>query len=527
MELNNVKDVPAALPAEPAATAASPVDVLISGAGPTGIALAIDLARRGVTALLVERQDRLSPGARGTGVQPRTQEVYEDLGVIEAARAAGGPYPKMARWEDGRMTEVTDMIIGGEPTPAAPYASALMIPQWRNLEVLRDRLTELGGSVLLNTEVTGFEQDAEGVRGLLRAADGSLRTAHARYLVAADGGRSTIRRAIGVGMGGPSLPTGAALLADLAIEGLDRQHWHRWEQPNGGFVMLLPLAGTTDHFQCYVVDGSEPDTAPDAVRAAVAAHTHLTVEQIREVVWSSVFRPKAGMADSFRAGRVFLAGDAAHIHSPAGGQGLNTSVQDAYNLGWKLGQVLRHGAPDSLLDSYEAERRPIAARILETSSRLHRSGTMKRGRDLHQLDIGYPEGPLTRELRPAVPEGAPRAGDRAPDAPCATPDGTPVRLFDLFRGPHFTLLVLGETDLDTTALPTDLTLLRTVRAAGPSPDLTDPDGHLSDAYGTAPGLYLIRPDGYIAAAIPAAGATAHATDALRPYLADATVRTAR
>ncbi|MCB5909564.1 FAD-dependent monooxygenase [Streptomyces pinistramenti] len=529
MELNNVKDAEdaaATRTTEPSATAESPVDVLISGAGPTGIALAIDLARRGVTALLVERQDRLSPGARGTGIQPRTQEVYEDLGVIDAARANGGRYPKMAHWADGRMIAETDMIIGSEPTPAAPYASALMIPQWRNLEVLRDRLTELGGSVLLNTELTGFEQDAHGVRGRLRATDGSVRTAHARYLVAADGGRSTVRRTIGVGMGGPSLPSGAALLADLAIDGLDREHWHRWERPGGGFVMLLPLAGT-DHFQCYVVDGSEPDTDPDAVRAAVAAHTHLTVAQIREVVWSSVFRPKAGMADSFRAGRVFLAGDAAHIHSPAGGQGLNTSVQDAYNLGWKLGQVLRHGAPDSLLDSYEAERRPIAARILETSTRLHRSGTMKRGRDLHQLDIGYPEGPLTRELRPAVPGGTARAGDRAPDAPCTTPDGTPVRLFDLFRGPHFTLLVLGETDLDTTALPADPALLRTVRAAGPAPHLLDPDGHLGNAYGTAPALYLIRPDGYIATAAPADEATAHAAEALRPYLAGVGTRPVR
>lgn len=106
-----------------------------------------------------------------------------------------------------------------------------------------------------------------------------------------------------------------------------------------------------------------------------------------------LYRPKAGMVDAYRHGRVFLAGDAAHIHSPAGGQGLNTSVQDAYNLGWKLGQVLRHGAPDALLDTYHVERRPIAERILDTSTRLHRSRELRRGRDLHQLDIGYRDSP--------------------------------------------------------------------------------------------------------------------------------------
>ncbi|MGY5124831.1 FAD-dependent monooxygenase [Streptomyces nigrescens] len=521
MELNNVKGA-----AGVTDDLATTVDVLIAGAGPTGLALGIDLARRGVRALLVERQDQLSRGARGTGLQPRTQEVYDDLGVLAAIQAAGGLFPKTARWENGRIAEISEMIERVDPTPAVPYSNGLMVPQFRNQELLFARLQELGGRVLLGTELTTFTQDSDRVTARLRGADGVERSVRTAYLVAADGGRSTVRRALGIEMSGPSLPPGAAVLADVRVDGLDRDHWHRWNLPNNGFVALLPLAGT-DYFQTFVVVGGATDTSPEAVRALIAAHTHLAAEQIREVLWSSLYRPKAGMADTFRDGRVFLAGDAAHIHSPAGGQGLNTSVQDAYNLGWKLGQVLRHGAPDTLLDSYETERRPIAARILDTSTRLHRSGSLRRGRDLHQLDIGYPGSPLTRELRTDLAEGVPVAGDRAPDAPCTTADGRPTRLFDAFRGPHFTLLTLGATDLDDTALPADPALLRVVRVGGPSPDLLDTGGHVRDAYGSGPAVLLIRPDGYLALAAPAEDATARVTAALGTYLGAGTAQAAR
>ncbi|WP_432002144.1 FAD-dependent monooxygenase [Streptomyces sioyaensis] len=508
MELNNVKDSVGVADDLP-----TTVDVLIAGAGPTGLALGIDLARRGVRALVVERQDRLSPGARGTGVQPRTQEVYEDLGVLDAMRAVGGQYPPLGLWEDGRITEVSEMIERVDPTPAVPHSTALMVPQFRALEVLHARLTELGGSVLLGTELTAFTQDADGVTVRLQRA-GASHTVRSAYLVAADGGRSTVRRELGTGMSGPSLEPGVALLADVRIDGLDRDHWHRWILPNGAFSALLPLAGT-DLFQTLIAapEGST-DTSPEAVRTLLSTRTHLAPEQIREVVWSSLFRPRAGMADSYRTGRVFLAGDAAHVHSPAGGQGLNTSVQDAYNLGWKLGQVLRYGAPDSLLDSYGTERRPIAAHILDTSTRLHRSGSLRRGRDLHQLDLGYPDSPLTRELRTDLAEGTPVAGDRAPDAPCRTADGRPTRLFDAFRGPHFTLLALGDIELDEAQLPADPALLRVVRVGGPAPDLLDADGHVQDAYGSGPAVLLVRPDGYLALGAPAEGATARVSAAL-------------
>ncbi|MEU3709213.1 FAD-dependent monooxygenase [Streptomyces catenulae] len=528
MALNNVKDTSVAATAAALPTSEDPgdaVDVLIAGAGPTGLALAIDLTRRGLRALVVERQQTLSPGARGTGHQPRSLEVYDDLGLLDAMQAGGGPYPEIGVWRDGRLVESLTAVERYEPTPATPYANILMVPLFRTVKLFHDRLRELGGEVRFGTELTTFSQDTEGVTATLRGPDGVSRPVRARYLVAADGGRSTVRRALGITMSGPSLEEGAALLADVRVEGLDRDHWHRWVLPGEfGGVMMLPLA-RTDLFQVFVIAPDEtPDPSEEGTRAALARHTHLTPEQIREVRWTSVYRPRAARADTFRSGRVFLTGDAAHIHSPAGGQGLNTGVQDAYNLGWKLGQVLRHGAPDTLLDSYEAERLPIADHILDTSTRLHRDRNWRRSRDLHQLGIGYPDSPLTQELRPHVPESVPHAGDRAPDAPCTTPDGAPVRLFDLLRGPHFTLLALGDVELDTAALPADPTLLRTVRAAGPSPDLLDPHGHLRDAYGPDAALYLIRPDGYITWAAPAEGAPGRVAEALRPFLGDGALR---
>jgi len=458
-------------------------DVLIVGAGPTGLTLACDLARRGVRTLLVEKADRLFPGSRGKGLQPRTQEVFDDLGVIDAIQASGARYPLMMTWEDGERRGAWDLIERRPVTPGAPYPDVWMIPQWRTQQILHARLQELGGSVEFGTALTGLSQNADGVEAVLEHPDGTTRTVTADYLVAADGGRSAVRRAVGIPMAGETVDPRPALVADIRLDGLDRDNWHIWPTAPGGALLLCPLPGTDD-FQLFAqFQEGEPDISPDGVRKAVAARTHLPAGAVREVRWASDFRPRAALAERFRAGRVFLAGDAAHIHSPAGGQGLNTSVQDAYNLGWKLGQVLRHGAPPELLESYEQERLPIAAEVLQISTQLHRAGRTtsagdgrgpQRGTSTDQLDVGYRGGPLSTEARRDVPEDAVQAGDRAPDAECTAADGTSQRLFDVLRGPHFTLVAAG---CEPPAVPAGV---RTARV---------------DAYGT--GLFLIRPDGYV------------------------------
>ncbi|MFF8595821.1 FAD-dependent oxidoreductase [Streptomyces sp. NPDC015220] len=457
-------------------------DVLIVGAGPTGLALGVDLARRGVDALVVERAQSLFPGSRGKGFQPRTMEVFDDLGVLDAIRAAGGTYPVGMIWKDGRRAGERRMF---EPLPVSedtPYTEPWMVPQWRTQEILRARLEELGGEVAFGREVVGVAQDEDGVTAHLASGE-PLR---ARYAVAADGGRSAVRRALGVGMTGELVDPSPMLVADVRIDGLDRDNWHFFPGADGRLA-LCPLAGTEDfQLTAEFPEGTEVDLTPDGIRKVVADRTHLAAEDVTEVRWASDFRPRAALADRFRMGRVFLAGDAAHVHSPAGGQGLNTSVQDAYNLGWKLGAVLNGGAPAALLDTYEEERRPIAARMLGVSTGVHR-GEVRRGKETQQLALGYPESSLTAETR-ATPTGTLRAGDRAPDGRV---DG--VRLFDAFRGPHWTLLALG-----TGAPAEDLGAVRVVR------------GPAHGAYGT--GAFLVRPDGYV-------GWAAETADGLTEYLA--------
>lgn len=445
-------------------------DVLIIGAGPTGLALGVDLARRGVDALVLERGEALFPGSRGKGLQPRTMEVFDDLGIFDALHAVAGGYPVAMIWKDGERAGERHMFDPVEASEDSPYNAPWMVPQWRTQEILAARLEELGGRVDFGREVTGVTQDADGVTAHL-ASGGTLR---ARYLVAADGGRSAVRRALGIGMTGEAVDPGPALVADVRISGLDRDNWHVFPaRGDAGQLAICPLAGTED-FQLVAAfpAGTTVDITPDGIRKVVAERTHLDAEDVTEVRWASDFRPRAALADRFHAGRVFLAGDAAHVHSPAGGQGLNTSVQDAYNLGWKLGAVLRGDAGAELLDSYEAERRPIAEQMLGLSTGVHR-GEVRRGDATRQLGLGYRESSLTVEARAAVADGALRAGDRAPDGKVGG-----VRLFDAFRGPHWTLLAL-----DTAAPDGVGDAVRVVR------------GDAYWAYGA--GLFLVRPDGYV------------------------------
>ncbi|MGI5529956.1 FAD-dependent monooxygenase [Streptomyces syringium] len=481
-------------------------EVLISGAGPTGLVLAIDLARRGVRHRIVDRSERGFPGSRGTGIQPRSQEVFDDLGAIDALWAAGGPCPIVRIWEGTTRVGEQRIVEPAEPSPGVPYGEILMIPQWRTVEILTARLEELGGRVEFGTELTGFEHDAAGVTATLRDAGGAQQTVRAEYLVAADGGRSTVRKALGIAFTGEQVDARPVLIADVMVEAelLDRDHWHMWPRAEGGILALRPLENVeTWQVMAGFDDAShEPDPARDATPEALARliteRTGHPGVRTGEVRWASSFRARAAMAERFRTGRVLLAGDAAHVHSPAGGQGLNTSVQDAYNLGWKLGAVLRLGAPDALLDTYDTERTRVAADVLRLSTSVHQAdqsggGPSLRGRETHQLTLNYRESPLTRELRRDLPEGALRAGDRAPDAPCVdAASGTAVSLFDAFRGPHFTLLALGDVEC---AAP-DAAWIRTYRVGGgPAADLLDTEGHAKAAYGS--GLFLIRPDGYV------------------------------
>ncbi|MFB9930273.1 FAD-dependent monooxygenase [Amycolatopsis halotolerans] len=459
--------------------------VLVAGAGPTGLTLAIELARRGVGVRIVDKAEEYFAGSRGDGLQPRTMEVFEDLGVLDAVHAAGAPpYPAKV-YLDGKFAMVRRMAEPVEPTPAVPYPNAWFLGQSQTEGILRDRLAEFGVRVELNTALTGFTQDDEGVTAELSTGE----TVRVEYLVGADGGKSFVRKALGIAFEGTTDESIRLLLGDVSAEGLDHDsgYWFATaDEPMSG-VAFTPLAGTP-HFQFSSPLG---DGAAEASLSALQAHLDRVSGggiRLLDLAWSTVWRPNIRLAAAFRQGRVFLAGDAAHVHPPTGGQGLNTGVQDAYNLAWKLAD----GSP-ALLDSYEAERRAVAARVLGVSSALlekYKEGSEdahKRGPETQQLDLTYRGGPLS-----PVGTGALRPGDRAPDAPLVDGNGKGVRLFELFRGPHATELVFGEGPLGT-----EHPAYR-ILPQGSTGEFVDAGGHAYAAYEGVPGKrVLVRPDGYV------------------------------
>lgn len=480
-------------------------DVLICGAGAAGLTLAVDLARRGVAFHLIEKRDGPFQGSRGKGIQPRSQEIFEDLGVLDRLVAAGGKYPVQRAYREDGSYEQSSIMEPVAATADEPYHIPLLVPQFMTERVLRERLAELGHAVAFGRELVGFEQDGDGVTARLATSAGE-ELVRVRYLVGTDGGRSFVRHVLGLGFPGKTLGV-RAVVADVVVDGISADAWHRWNEGDMERQMsLCPLSGT-DMFQVQApvpLEG-EIDTSAEGLTHMIQERTGRDDIVVHSVSWGSAYMMNARLADRYRVGRVLLAGDAAHTHPPTGGQGLNTSLQDAYNLGWKLAAVL-DSAPDALLDTYEVERRPIAAQVLGLSTRLldeARRGVLRRGREVHQLDIGYPGSPLALEKPDRA--GGILAGDRAPDAPLLGAAGQRLRLFELMRGPHWTAI---GYEAAREAAPTPRKNLH-VHRIGADGDLKDAEGHFAAAYGLAPGGWvLIRPDGYVGAIANAEGASA-------------------
>ena len=475
------------------------VDVLICGAGAAGLTLAIDLARRGITFRLIEKNAHPFQGSRGKGIQPRSQEVFEDLGMLDRLMAVGGVYPTDRRYRDDGSYSETEFTESKASMPAEPYRQPLMVPQFLTERVMRERLLEWGHQPEFACELVGFEQDGNAVTARLigNAGEEHIRV---RWLVGADGGRSFVRHALDIGFPGKTLGV-RALVADVELSGLTRDAWHRFGEGDMQHqIAICPLAGT----ELFQIQGPIPadldvDLSAEGLTAIIAHRTGRADIQVHAVSWSSAYTMNARLADQYRVGRVLLVGDAAHIHPPTGGQGLNTSVQDAYNLGWKLAAVVQ-GACDDLLDSYEEERRPVAASVLGLSTQLldeMKNGELRRGREVHQLDIGYPASSLAL-AHPVRINVSP--GNRAPDAPVRGAAGQVVRLFNLFKGTHWTLLGYGVTRDSVQARPG-----MRVHIVGSGGDLLDDQGHFQQAYGLAIGDWvLVRPDGYIGAIVSSA-----------------------
>ena len=496
-------------------------DVLIVGAGPTGLTLACDLARRGIAVRIVDRSPEHPRSSRSKGPNPRSLEVLEDLGVLDQVMAASAAPLPMRKYRDGTPVADTDPYAGSAPTPDAPYDRGRLIAQWRLEEILRDRLAEHGVRAETGTEVVGLAEDAGAVT--VTCADGS-RT-EARYVVGCDGAHSRVRKLLGIPFEGETDEEQVMVCGDVEITPgvLDRGIWHQWFDEDGA-VMLCPVPSTRAGWWFQSGPERDADGRPlppslDGFRRLFARHTRLPAVHLTEATLLSTYRVNVRMVDRYRVGRVLLAGDAAHVHAIAGGLGMNTGIQDAFNLGWKLAQVVRGRAGPELLDSYEEERLPVAAWTLDlTSERLR--ATLEAIREpgggldaalspsTSGLDRGYRWSSLAR----AGGKGEVRSGDRAPDAPChEAASGTPTRLFRTFAGPHFTVLGFGAGSEPALreAASAHGDAVRACRVLGPGATESERAGAgphaLHDRQGLARAAYgidgdavvVIRPDGHL------------------------------
>src|SRR5216683_1479806 len=345
---------------------ARPGTVIVVGAGPSGLMLAAELALAGVPGLVIERRSGLRAESRAICLHARSMEMLDLRGQAGRFTAAGLAVPSFPLGPKGA-------VIGfGRLDSDFPYL--LDMPQSQIETLLAARAVELGAEIRWSAQVTGIEQDAEGVRVTL--ADGGVE--RAEYVVGCDGIRSLTRQAAGLPFPGAPNP-GSVLLADLFLDGLPMTDAYG-DMSDRGMLLVFPFRDGSCRVVLYDyaragVPVSEPVTG-DEVRSSLVRITGRDFGP-RDMRWSGRYRSESRQAPAYRNGRIFLAGDAAHTHSPAGAQGMNTGLQDALNLGWKLGAALAGWAPDWLLDSYQAERHPVGAAVLALTGRQFRLNTAR------------------------------------------------------------------------------------------------------------------------------------------------------
>jgi 2-polyprenyl-6-methoxyphenol hydroxylase-like FAD-dependent oxidoreductase len=482
------------------------VPVLIVGAGPTGLTLALWLTALGVRVRVIDKAAEPGTTSRAMAVQARTLEFDRQLGIADRVVDGGLRVGAVNLW--GRGARAARLPIGRVGEGKSPFPFVLMFPQDAHERLLIARLAELGVGVERPTELAAFDQHPGGVRATLRRADGTVEVCEAAYLAGCDGAHSAVRRGLGVGFPGGTYE-GLFYVADVEAGGPAADHEIHVDVEEGDFVGVFPYRGEGRLRLIGTVrpaPGRDPDQLTfDDVRGRAVENMKLAVTRVN---WFSTYRVHHRVANQFRGGRAFLLGDAAHIHSPAGGQGMNTGIGDAVNLAWKLAAALS-GAPDALLDTYEAERIGFARRLVATTDRvftvvtrpgraaafvrlrvfarvapwLIRFARVRRFafRTVSQTGITYRGSPLSAGVAGAV-----RGGDRLPWVPLATGDN-----FDALQPPHWQVHVYGEVSPLLTAGCDELGL----------PLRVYPWSRAARQAGLRRGaVYLVRPDGHVALA---------------------------
>lgn len=490
-------------------------DVLIVGAGPTGLALACQLVRYGVDFAILDKKETTTPYSKAIGVQARTLEIYEQIGLADKLIQLGQVAEKVRMFAGGKVrgeAEFKDLGAG-----LSPYPYVLIVEQGLHEKLLYDHIKAGGKDVRWQAELASFEQNESGLTASVKGADGTTETVNAKYLIACDGAKSVVRHSLGLEFAGSTFER-MFYVADVRLD------WEFGEDALQVFLMknsllaFFPMKG--DHR--YRIVGTFPeefskdegDILYSEIEERIKADTELENFDISDVNWFATYKVHTRHVDKFSVGRVFLAGDAAHIHSPAGAQGMNTGIQDGYNLAWKLAFVLKGKASIELLNTYNEERLPNAEQLTKTTDRffglvadpapvlaftriyifpyiaqfLFSLDAFKRFvfPRVSQIQINYEDDSLSRETG----SFAVHAGDRMP---WFEVEGASI--YDRLREPRFHLIVFFDGKSEVPPLPDELmrewegSIDSTVISLYPN---------IAEIFGTTESFYLIlRPDNYI------------------------------
>jgi 2-polyprenyl-6-methoxyphenol hydroxylase-like FAD-dependent oxidoreductase len=501
-------------------------DVLIIGAGPTGLVLALWLTELGVKVRIVDKTAEPGTTSRALAVQARTLELYRQLDLTDAVLKHGHRVPAVNLWVNGEpATRLSFERIGSDLTP---YPFLHIFPQDQHERLLIERLERLGVSVGRRTELVSFTDEGERVIARLRGPEGQDETCEANYIAGCDGAHSTVRDTIGTGFPGGTYRQ-VFYVADVEAAGPPLNGELHVDLDEADFLGVFPLAGKGRARLIGTVRDERADRADTLKFEDISnrAIKHLKVD-VQKVNWFSTYHVHHRVAEHFRKGRAFLVGDAAHIHSPAGGQGMNTGIGDAINLAWKLAAVVRGHAPDRLLDSYEAERIGFARRLVATTDRVFSFVTAEGRiadiirtrvapvliptamtfeaareflfRTVSQITLNYRGGPLS-----VGAAGHVNGGDRLPWVSIDGKDN-----FEPLAAINWQVHVYGSASAELTAWCASHDVPLHVFSWRPEHEAT---GLARDA------IYLLRPDTYIALAD-----TSSTPEALNRYCADHGIR---
>ena len=521
--------------------------ILVVGAGTTGLTLACELARHGAPVRIIDKLAGINPHCRATGLHARTLEIFYDIGIVEEILSQGLKVLGMSQYANGKRFMHSS---GGELD--SPFPFAVMLEQCKTEATLERRLRTLGVKVERETELIAVSQRTDSVAATIRGADGREANVETPWLIGCDGAHSRVRHLNHIHFPGDQ-DFRQYVLTDVVLQTVlahDEVHTFLCDD---GMLLLFPLPNRRWLIVADIPTHHDADNEQPTLQEmqTIVDQRGPGAVTLSEPCWLSYFRINYRAAHHYRHGRIFLAGDSSHIHSPFGGQGMNTGIQDAYNLAWKMALVSSGRSPLSLLDSYEKERRPIAEDVLKTTrmfterfaafkdispqqrERLYFDTVVppevakRMATHIEELDLDYSKSPICRQhegshFGKTRFRGGPRPGEEALDAGplMRAHEGSPTTLFELLRGPQHTLLLFpgawhqarswhGLIDLAQSVKANVGDLINTLFVAmepGTVPSnphldgrlILDPQRSLHYRYGAeSECLYLIRPDGYV------------------------------